>query len=104
MPALLHLGISTTYEGLGVECLQSSLDVSCKLCVSSYHISSSSSVQISGRTCQRSTQTFDSGGIMFDGDSLASHSSQHVGRSSSVLSHHKRFIVDVSVGHVFKGL
>ena len=49
-----------------------------------------SSVQVSGRTCQRSTQTFDSGGTMLDGGSLASHSSQHVGRCSSVLSHHKR--------------
>ena len=31
MPALLHLGISTTYGGLGVECLQPSLDISGKL-------------------------------------------------------------------------
>ena len=27
---------------------------------------------------------------MFDGGSLASHSSQHAGRCSSVVSHHKR--------------
>ena len=57
MPALLHLGISTTSGGLGVECLQPSLDVSGKLCVSSTHISLSSSVQVSGSACQRSTQT-----------------------------------------------
>ena len=31
MPALLHLGISTTSGGLGVECLQPSLDISGKL-------------------------------------------------------------------------
>ena len=50
MPALLHLGISTTSGGLGVECLQPSLHFSGKLCVSSSCISSSSSVQVSGRT------------------------------------------------------
>ena len=31
-----------------------------------------------------------SGGSMLDGGSLASHSSQHAGRHSSVVSHHKR--------------
>ena len=36
----------------------------------------SSSVQLSGRTCQWSTQTFDSGSTMLDGGSMASHSSQ----------------------------
>ena len=50
--------------------------------VSSYSSSSSSSVQVSGRTCQQSTQTFDSGGGMLDGGSLFSHNSQHVGRCS----------------------
>ena len=87
VPALFHLGNSTTFGGLGVECLQLSLDFSGKLCVSS---SGSSSVQVSGGTCQQSTQTFDSGGAMLDGGSLASHSSQHVGRYSSAVSHHKR--------------
>ena len=53
VPALLHLGISTISGGLGVECLQPSLDVSGKLHVSSSCISSSGSVQVSGRTCQR---------------------------------------------------
>ena len=42
------------------------------------------------RTCQWLTQTFDYGGTMLDGGSSASHSSQHVGRCSSVVSHHKR--------------
>ena len=90
MPVLLHLGISTTSGDLGVECLQPSLGVSGKLCVSFSHISYLSSVQVSGRTCQRSTQTFDSGGTMSNGGSLASHSSQHVCRHFSVVSHHKR--------------
>ena len=89
MPALLYFGNSTTSGSCGVECLQPSLDVSGKLCVSSSCISSSSSVQVPGRTCQRSTQTFDSGGTMMDGGSLALHSSQHVGRCSLGLSHHR---------------
>ena len=90
MAALLHLGISTTSRGLGVECLQPSLDVSGKLCVSSSCISSSGSVQVSGGTCPRSTQMVDSGGAMLDEGSLAPHSSQHVGRHSLVVSHDKR--------------
>ena len=64
MPALLHLGNSTTSRGFGVECLQPSLDFSDKLCVSSSCSSSSGSVQVSGKTCQWSSQTFDSGGTM----------------------------------------
>ena len=91
MPALLHLGISTTSGGLGVECLQPSLDISGKLHVSSSCISSSGSVQVSGRTCQRSAQTFDSCGTMLAGGSLAPHSSQHVSRHSSAVPHHKQF-------------
>ena len=87
---LLHLGNSTTSGGLGVEYLQPSFDVSGKLCVSYSCISSSSSIQVPDKTCQKSTQTFHSGGTMLDGGSLASHSSQHVGRCSLTLSHHKR--------------
>ena len=90
IPALLHLGISTTSGGLGVEYLQPSLDVSGRLCVSSSCISSSGSAQVSGRTCQRSTQTIDSGSTMLDGGSLALHSSQHVVRHSLVVPCHKR--------------
>ena len=60
------------------------------ICLSSSCISSSSSVHVSGRRDHRSIQTFDSGGIMLDGDSLASHSSQHVGRHSLALSCHQR--------------
>ena len=76
--------IATTFGGFG---LQPYLDILGKLCVSSSCISSSGSVQDSGRTCQRSTQTLDSGGTMLDGGSLAPHSSQHVGRHSSMVSH-----------------
>ena len=52
MPALLHIGISTTSGGLRVECLQPSMDVSGRLHVSSSSISSSGFVQVSGRICQ----------------------------------------------------
>ena len=90
MPALFHLGNSINSGGLGVECFQPSLDFSGKLCVSSSSSGPSSSVQVSGRTCQQSTQTFDSGGAMLDGGSLASHSSQHVRGCSLAVSHCNR--------------
>ena len=80
---------STTSWDLGVECLQPFLDISGKLHISSY-ISSSGSVQVSCRTYQRSTQTFDSGGTMLDGGYLAPHSSKHVGRCSLAVPCHKR--------------
>ena len=35
-------------------------------------------------------QTFDFDGTMLDGGSLTPHSSQHVGKCSSVVPHHKR--------------
>ena len=90
MPALFHFGNSSASGGLGVECLQPSLEFSGKLCVSSSSSGPSCSVQVSSRTSQWSTQTFTSGGSMLDGGSLASHSSQHAGRCSSAVSHHKR--------------
>ena len=90
MPALFHFGNSTACVGLGVECLQPSLEFSGKLCVSSSGSGASCSVQVSSRTCQQSTQTFTFGGTMLDGSSLASHSSQHAGRCSLVVSHCKR--------------
>ena len=67
MPALLHFGKYTTSRGLGVECIQPSLDKSGSLFLSSSCFNSSSSIQISGRTCHHSIRTFDSGGTMFDG-------------------------------------
>ena len=90
MPVLFHFGNSTASGGLGVECLQPSLEFSGKLRISSSSSGPSCSVQVSSRTCQWSTQTFTSDGFMLDGGSLASHSSQHAGRCSSVVSHHKR--------------
>ena len=64
--------------------------ISGRLHVSSSSISSSGSVHVSGRTCQRSTQTVDSGGTMLDVGTLAPQSSQHVGRHSSAVPHYKR--------------
>ena len=93
MPALFHLGNSTASGSLGVECIQPSLDFSGKLCVSSSGSGPSCSVQVSGRTCQLSTQMVDSSGTMLNGGSLASHSSQHVGRCSPAVSHHKNLIM-----------
>ena len=90
LPALFHFGNSTASGGLGVECLQPSLEISGKLCVPSSSSGPSCSVQVSSRTCQQSTQTFTSGGSMLDGGSLASHSSQHAGRHSSAVTHRKR--------------
>ena len=49
MPALFHFGNSTACWGLGVECLQPSLDFSGKLFVSSTSSGPSCSVQVSGR-------------------------------------------------------
>ena len=66
------------------------MEVSGRLCVYSSCINSSACIQVSARTCQWSTQTFDSGGTMLDGDSLAPHTYQHVGRCSSAVPHHKR--------------
>ena len=90
MPALFHFGNSTASGSLGVECLQPSLEFSGELCVSSSSSGPSCSGQVSSRTYQQSTQTFDSGGSMLDGSSLASHSSQHAGRHSLAVSHCKR--------------
>ena len=84
---VLHLEKSTS-GGLGVEYIQSSLDILGKLCLSTYCISSSGYVQVSGRKFHTSIQTIDSRGTMLDGGSP--HSSQHVGRCSSALFCHKR--------------
>ena len=66
------------------------MNVSGRLHVSTSSIISSNFVHVSGRTCQSSTETVDSGGTMLDGGSLAPHSSQYVGRHSLVVSHHER--------------
>ena len=102
MLALLHLGISTTSGGLGVECLQPSLDFSGKLCVSSSCIGSSGSVPVSDGTCERSTQTFDSGGTMLDGGShTVLNMLADIPQQCPIM---KDLVVDVSVGQVLKGL
>ena len=56
MPTLFHFGNSTASGAFGVQCLQPSLEISGKLCVSSSSSGPSCSVQVSSRTCQWSTQ------------------------------------------------
>ena len=94
MPTLLHLG------ALGL----CALDISGKLHVSCSCISSSSSVQVSGRSCHRSTQMFDSGGTLLDGGSL----SPTVLNMLAVIPWQcpiiNELVIDVLVGLVLKGL
>ena len=90
--------------GLGVECLQPSLDISGMLCVSFSYISSSGSVQVSGGTCQRSTQMVESDGTVLDGSFLDPHRSQHVARHSLICPIIKDLVMDVLVGQALKGL
>ena len=78
MSTVLHLGKSTASASLGVECFQSSLDISSELCIISSCISSPSSVQVSSRTCHKLIQTSNSNYTLLDGGSLATHSPQHV--------------------------
>ena len=89
MPALFHLGNSTTSGPLVLNAFSHPW-----IFQVSYVFPPSAlvplSVQVSGRTCQWSTLISDSGGTMLDGGSLASHSSQHVGRCSLAVSHRKR--------------
>ena len=99
-----HLGNSTTSRGLGVECLQPSLDFSGKLSVSSFSSSSSSSVQVSGRTCQWSTQIFDSGGTMLDGGSWLPTILNMLADVPQWCPIIKDLIMDVLVGQALKGL
>ena len=82
--------LSTASGGLGVECIQPFLEGSCKLCLSSSCINSFSSVKVSGRTFQKSIETFNSSGTALDGGCLAYHSNQHVGRHSWALFCFKR--------------
>ena len=86
---LIHLEKFATSGNLGFEYFQPSLDISDELYISSFCISVPRSVQNYGRTCHRSIQT--SSFTLLDGGSLASHSSQHVGKHSSSVSYSKRF-------------
>ena len=67
-------------------------------------INFSSVVQFSSGTCYKSVQISHSSGTMLDGGSLASHSSQHVGRCSYQCLIIKVLIMDVSVGHMLRDL
>ena len=69
--------------------LSSTLGLSGELCVSSFKFSSHGSIQVPGIICHRSFQSSYSCGTLLDGGSLASHSSQHVGKHSSLVSHCK---------------
>ena len=101
MPELLNLGNSTISGGLGVECLQLSLGISGKLFVSSSRISSSSSVQVPGRTCQRLAQTFDYGWMEAPWLPTVFNMLADIPQWCPII---KDLIIDVLVGHVLKGL
>ena len=70
-----------------------------ELCVSSSCIGSLGSVQVPSRTCHRSIQTSYCSGTLLVGIFLASHSSQHVWRHSSLL-----FYLNESCHWCFSGL
>ena len=88
---------------LGVKCFQPSLDISGKLCVASSCISSSSSLQVSCRTCQRSTRLMilvapcwmEALWLPTVLDMLTD-----VPQCCPII----KDLVDVSIGHVLKGL
>ena len=80
---------SPTSGGLGVECFQPPLGLSGELCVSSSSFSFPGSIQVPGQTCHRLIQTFYSCGMLLGGGSLDFHSSKHVVRCSSLVSHHE---------------
>ena len=56
--ALFHLGRSTTSGSLWVACIQSSLNMTDELCISSLFLSFHTSIQVSGRTCHGSLIKF----------------------------------------------
>ena len=89
MSVILHLEKFPISGCLGVECLQPFLNISRELCVSASSFSSPGSVKVPSRMCHRSVQTSYSKGTLLDGDTLASHHSQHVGSCSSLGSHCK---------------
>ena len=60
-----------------------------KVFVSSPSFISPGSIQVPGRINHISVQSTYSSGTLFDGGFLASHISQHIGRHSSLVSHHK---------------
>ena len=82
--------LASSSGSLGVKCFQPYLDISGELNVSSFCISSHSSVHISGRTCNRSTQNTYSSGTLFAGSSLALHSFQKCWKTLLTVSYHKK--------------
>ena len=104
MSTLLHLGNSTNSEGLGIECLQPSLNILGKLCVSPSKISSSSSVQVSGRTCQRSTLNLILVSLYWMEAPWLPTVLDMLADISQWCPIIKDLVMDVSVGHVLKGL
>ena len=80
------------------------MDISGRLHVFFSCISSSDSVQVSGRTCQRSTWTIDSGGTILDGSSLAPQVLNMLVDIPQQCHVIKDLIMDVSVSQVLKGL
>ena len=100
VPLNVSIIIPQKIWGLGVECIQPSLDISGKLSLSSSYISLSSSVHVSGRKCHCLIQTFDSIGTTLDRGSLASHSTQHAADIPWCCLIIKDVIMDVLVGQV----
>ena len=98
-----HLGESVTFWSLRSK-LSAILGGMYELCISSFGISSSSSVQVLSATGYSSVQTSNSSFTLLDGGFLASHCSQYVGRCSLQLSHIKIFLQEVSADWVLKGL
>ena len=90
LPALLYFRKITTLWTLGVEHCQPSTAILRELCIFSYCFSSSSSVQVSGRTCHMSVHTSDPCCTMLDGGSLAFHYTQHIRIHSSLVPNGKR--------------
>ena len=90
MSVLIHLRKTPFLGILRVKCFQPPLDISGELCVFAANLSSTSGTHISGKTCHWSAHTSYFSSTLLDGGSLASHSSQNVGRHSSLVSHHKR--------------
>ena len=84
--------------------MPSAMDFSGKLCVSFSSSGPSCSVQVSGRTCQWSAQTFDSGGSMLDGGSWLPTVLNMLADVPQQYPIIKDLIMDVSVGQVLRGL
>ena len=89
MLTVLHLGESAIFGSFGVEDFQHSLEVLGELHISSPSVSLCSSSQVSGRTSTGQFRLLILDALL-DRGSFASHCSQHVGRSSSLVSNHNR--------------